>query len=403
MTERLKYHNLTSESQERILADRARGWVNPYRTPDSAAVRRNQAHDVANLWRPAFVRDIEKILHLPYYNRYADKTQVFSFYNNDDITRRGLHVQLVSRIARNIGAVLGLNLDLIEAIALGHDIGHTPFGHAGERFLSEITEAETGRAFNHNVQSVRVLDAMFARNFTLQTLDGVLCHNGEFEQQEYRPMRDKDFARFDAELEACYTDRETIGRLVPCTLEGCVVRICDMIAYIGKDRQDARTAHIIPQNYRFTNDRIGSENAAIINNLTVDIIENSYGKDYILLSPWAYEDLKTAKRENYEVIYRNEGINREYDSMIRPMFHELYYRLLDDLRRHNTDSIIYTYYIKSIEDSTRYYRPTNYADTEPNQIVTDFIASMTDDYFLALHRLLFPDSKNDIEFRSYFD
>ena len=244
---------------------------------------------------------------------------------------------------------------------------------------------------------------MFARNFTLQTLDGVLCHNGEFEQQEYRPMRDKDFARFDAELEACYTDRETIGRLVPCTLEGCVVRICDMIAYIGKDRQDARTAHIIPQNYRFTNDRIGSENAAIINNLTVDIIENSYGKDYILLSPWAYEDLKTAKRENYEVIYRNEGINREYDSMIRPMFHELYYRLLDDLRRHNTDSIIYTYYIKSIEDSTRYYRPTNYADTEPNQIVTDFIASMTDDYFLALHRLLFPDSKYDIEFRSYFD
>ncbi len=403
MTERLKYHNLTSETQERILADRARGWVNPYRTPDSAAVRRNPAHDVANLWRPAFVRDIEKILHLPYYNRYADKTQVFSFYNNDDITRRGLHVQLVSRIARNIGAVLGLNLDLIEAIALGHDIGHTPFGHAGERFLSEITEAETGRAFNHNVQSVRVLDAMFARNFTLQTLDGVLCHNGEFEQQEYRPMRDKDFARFDAELEACYTDRETIGRLVPCTLEGCVVRICDMIAYIGKDRQDARTAHIIPQNYRFTNDRIGSENAAIINNLTVDIIENSYGKDYILLSPWAYEDLKTAKRENYEVIYRNEGINREYDSMIRPMFHELYYRLLDDLRRHNTDSIIYTYYIKSIEDSTRYYRPTNYADTEPNQIVTDFIASMTDDYFLALHRLLFPDSKYDIEFRSYFD
>ncbi len=403
MAERLKYHNLTSETQERILADRARGWINPCRTPDSAAVRRNLAHDVANLWRPAFVRDIEKILHLPYYNRYADKTQVFSFYNNDDITRRGLHVQLVSRIARNIGVVLGLNLDLIEAIALGHDIGHAPFGHAGERFLSEITEAETGRAFNHNVQSVRVLDAMFARNFTLQTLDGVLCHNGEFEQQEYRPVRDLDFARFDAKLEACYTDREAIGRLVPCTLEGCVVRICDMIAYIGKDRQDARTAHIIPQNYRFINDRIGSENAAIINNLTVDIIENSYGKDYILLSPWAYEDLKTAKRENYEVIYRNKGINREYDSMIRPMFHELYYRLLDDLRRHNTDSIIYTYYIKSIEDSTRYYRPTNYADTEPNQIVTDFIASMTDDYFLALHRLLFPDSKYDIEFRSYFD
>lgn len=143
--------------------------------------------DKANLWRPAFVRDIEKILHLPYYNRYVDKTQVFSFYHNDDITRRALHVQLVSRIARNIGSVLGLNLDLIEAIALGHDIGHTPFGHAGERFLDELLKNETGRSFQHNVQSARVLDKLFARNISLQVLDGVLCHNGEFEMQEYRP------------------------------------------------------------------------------------------------------------------------------------------------------------------------------------------------------------------------
>lgn len=126
-------------------------------------------------------------MHLPYYNRYADKTQVFSFKYNDDITRRAQHVQLVSRIARNIGSVLGLNLDLIEAIALGHDIGHAPFGHAGERFLSELYHNETNRYFNHNVHSARVLDTIFARNFTMQTLDGVLCHNGEFEQQEYKP------------------------------------------------------------------------------------------------------------------------------------------------------------------------------------------------------------------------
>lgn len=403
MAEKLDYHNLSDEIQKRILEDRDRGWVNPYRTPDSAAVRRDPSHDSPNLWRPAFVRDIEKILHLPYYNRYTDKTQVFSFYNNDDLTRRGLHVQLVSRIARNIGAVLGLNLDLIEAIALGHDIGHTPFGHAGERYLSELTVAETGRAFNHNVQSVRVLDSIFARNLTLQTLDGILCHNGEFEMQQYRPRRNKDFESFDAEVEACYTDSEAIGRLVPCTLEGCVVRICDMIAYIGKDRQDARTAHLIPDNYKFANERIGSENAAIINNLTVDIIENSYGHDYIRLSPWAYDDLRTAKRENYDVIYKNEGINREYECMIRPMFHEMYYKLLDDLRRRNTNSIIYSYYLKSVSDSTRYYRPTSYADTEPNQIVADFIASMTDDYFLALHGKLFPHSPYHIEFKSYFE
>ena len=121
--ERLKYDKLSEEVQSRIIQDRENGVVNPYKCNDSSALRRDMTRDKANLWRPAFVRDAEKILHLPYYNRYADKTQVFSFYNNDDITRRALHVQLVSRIARNIGAALGLNLDLIEAIALGHDIG----------------------------------------------------------------------------------------------------------------------------------------------------------------------------------------------------------------------------------------------------------------------------------------
>ena len=126
------------------------------------------------LWRPAFVRDIEKILHNPYYNRYSDKTQVLSAYQNDDISRRALHVQLVARIARNIGRMLGLNEDLIEAVSLGHDIGHTPFGHAGERFLNELYHAHTGRFFNHNVHSVRVLDKLVSRNMSLQVLDGPL-------------------------------------------------------------------------------------------------------------------------------------------------------------------------------------------------------------------------------------
>lgn len=166
---KLKYHALSDEIQQKIINDRRNGWINPYRFNDENAVRRNNNHDKANLWRPTFVRDAEKILHLPLYNRYSDKTQVFSFYNNDDLSRRALHVQLVSRIARNIGSVLGLNLDLIEAIALGHDIGHTPFGHAGDRFLNELYHNETGRYFNRNVHGARVLDIMFARNITLQT------------------------------------------------------------------------------------------------------------------------------------------------------------------------------------------------------------------------------------------
>ena len=156
---------LSPELVGRIAADRASGVVNPYRCGDDQVIRRfDRAADVGTLMRPAFMRDTEKILHLPAYTRYAGKTQVFSFRSNDDLSRRGLHVQLVSRIARDIGRALGLNCDLIEAIGLGHDLGHTPFGHAGERFLNDIYHERTGRYFFHNVQSVRVRDALYGRN-----------------------------------------------------------------------------------------------------------------------------------------------------------------------------------------------------------------------------------------------
>ena len=400
-----KYNQLSNDLQRQIELDRKEGWINPYRCDDEMCIRRNVNRDSPSLWRPAFVRDIEKIIHLPYYNRYADKTQVFSFYNNDDITRRALHVQLVSRIARNIGAVLGLNLYLIEAISLGHDIGHAPFGHAGERFLSELLYHETGRYFNHNVHSVRVLDNLFARNISFQTLDGILCHNGEFEQQEYKPDYYKKFDTFDMQVESCYTNGDSaIKTLIPSTLEGCVVRLCDMIAYLGKDRQDARTAQIIDYNYKFQNDKIGTENAVIINNLTVDIIENSYKKDYILLSKEAYADLKRAKKENYEVIYRNEAIDKQYNEIIRPMFIEMYEYLLDDLKKQKSDSVIFKHHIDFISDNSKSYdKKTDYFFEEENQIVVDYIASMTDDYFIALHKMLFPDSKHHIEYKTYFD
>lgn len=398
------YRKISEAVQDKIRSDRQDGYVNPYRFDDDKAVRRDPSHDKANLWRPTFVRDTEKIMHLPAYNRYSDKTQVFSFYHNDDLTRRSLHVQLVSRIARNIGAVLGLNLDLIEAIALGHDIGHTPFGHAGERFLSELYCAETGKYFNHNVHSVRVLDKIFRRNLTLQTLDGILCHNGEFELKEYRPELNKTFEQLDAEIEDCYTiGQPAIKRLVPTTLEGCVVRVCDMIAYVGKDRQDAGAAKIIDDSVNFSNKVIGTQNAAIINNLVVDIIENSYGKDYILLSDEAFNDLKLAKKENNDIIYKNPEINTLYDDIIKPMFEELYYRLLSDLKKGDENSLIYRHHISSVLSDFKYRDNKDYLDEEPNDIVTDYIASMTDDYFIDLHKYLFPNSKYRIIYHSYFE
>lgn len=399
----LRYRQLSKELASQIEKDIQQNTKPKFYFPDSKVVRRENDKDKASLHRPAFVRDIEKIMHCPYYNRYTDKTQVFSFYRNDDISRRALHVQLVSRIARNIGRVLGLNLDLIEAIALGHDIGHTPFGHAGERILSDLYHGETGRYFNHNVHSVRVLDTIFSRNISLQTLDGILCHNGEFEMKEYRPKPSLDFEEFDREMEAAYVDEKTIGSLVPSTLEACVVRICDMIAYLGKDRQDARLAGIHIPEGAFTRGEIGVENAEMINNLTVNIIENSYGKNYLRLDDEYYQALKQAKKENYQYIYFNEDVDKEYNENIRPMFAMMYERFLKDLKEGNKSSIMYSHHIDYVNRQRGYYKVGKpYIEEEKNQIVVDYLASMTDDYFLDLFHYLFPESKYGVSYISYF-
>ena len=366
------------------------------------AVRRDMSHDIATPWRPAFIRDVEKIIHTPYFNRYSDKTQVFSLFKNDDISRRSYHVQLVSRIARSIGRMLGLDLDLIEAIALGHDIGHTPFGHAGERFLDEIYHERTGRYFNHNVHSVRVLDKIFPLNLSLQTLDGILCHNGEFALGEYRPAPLRDFAEFDARVERCYTDRSTIGTLIPNTLEGCVVRICDMIAYIGKDRQDAVRLKIIESEDVFTEGPLGSFNAAIINNLVTNIVDNSLDKPYIRLSDDYFAALKTAKRENYKLIYENEEQTRIYNEQIRPIFRSVYERLLSDYENKVSRSVIFTHHINYINRMNAHRNVPKYGEgMTGDDIVTDYIASMTDDYMLDLYTHL-TGERPTLEYISYF-
>ena len=399
-----KYYDLSEELQNRIIEDRKNGYVNPYRTKDEDAIRRKQDWDRNKLLRPAYVRDCEKIMHTPYYNRYADKTQVFSFYKNDDISRRALHVQLVSRIARNIRTLLGLNVDLIEAIALGHDIGHTPFGHAGERYLSECFQEACGMYFNHNVHSVRVLDGILNRNVRLQTLDGILCHNGEFAMKEYRPVPMQDFTHFDDKYGQCYTDEKAIGRLIPYTLEACVVRVCDMIAYLGKDRQDAVRAKLIPDESIFEERTFGKSNPEIINNLIVNIVENSYGKDCIVMDEEYYKAIKATKKENYEKIYFNEAVDHVYENDIRPMFHMMYNQLLRDMKEGKTQSVISRHHIEFVKENTVTYGYDSYLEnTSKEQMVVDFMASMTDDYFVDLFDYLFPDSKYHIDYISYFD
>ncbi|MDD6572205.1 MAG: HD domain-containing protein [Thermoflexaceae bacterium] len=399
------YHSLTKELQERIEEDRRNQVRNPYAFRDEDILRRNMEHDKPKLWRPAFVRDVEKILHNPFYNRYSDKTQVFSAYKNDDISRRALHVQLVSRVARNIGQVLNLNTDLIEAAALGHDIGHTPFGHAGERFLNELYHERTGRFFNHNVHSVRVLDKLVQRNISLQVLDGVLCHNGEMEMQEYRPVKLSGFEELDERVEACYTDATANKKQIPSTLEGCVMRISDIIAYLGKDRQDAVKVGILSDDRSFSESRIGTSNAEIINNMIVNIIENSYGKPYLSMDREYYEAFSKAKSENYKLIYGNPEIDAIYTENVKPMFTEVYEELLHQVKEGDKNSIFYRHHIRYIEGINAflpYFSMEEYLEEEPNQLVVDFIASMTDDYFIDLYKELFPKGKYRIEYKGYF-
>lgn len=398
----IPYLSLKPEVEQAIRADRLTGKKNGFRFNDADVVRRfDLAHDRATLTRPAFMRDVEKIVNVPAYNRYSGKTQVFSFVANDDITRRGLHVQLVARVARGIGSLLGLNTDLIEAIALGHDVGHTPFGHAGERFLSKCYNDRTGRYFNHNVHSVRVLDQLYPRNISLQTLDGVLSHNGEFAKQRLSCGNVPDFETLDARVEHCIADESAIAMLRPSTLEGCVVRVSDMIAYVGKDRSDALAMGVIDSIDEFDSEVIGKDNARIINNLTVDIVNNSYGKDHIAMSREVFDDLKLAKRQNYELIYSREGMLDDASNCVEEMFEELYEHLLADVLAGDEDSPIFRHHINKLGSVSHSIDAGEYASTEPNQIVVDYIASMTDNYFMSIYQKLFPDHEKQIRMRGY--
>ncbi|MBR5439247.1 MAG: HD domain-containing protein [Clostridia bacterium] len=396
-----KYDELPLELSKQIESDIKNGIKSEYACLNERAVRLDNAHDRPTVLRPPFIRDVDKILNCPFYNRYADKTQVFSFYKNDDITRRSLHVQLVSRIARTIGRALGLNLDLIEAISLGHDLGHTPFGHIGESYLDELYFEKTGKHFYHNLQSVRVLNGIFNYNITLQTLDGIVGHNGEIECAEYKPKTPYDFSGLYNNIEKAQKDKEFAKTLSPFTLEGCVVRVADIIAYLGKDRQDGTRTKTYSEN-DFVSSTIGSINAEIVNNLTVNIIKNSYGKNYLKFDEDYFLALKQAKSENYKLLYNNEDSKPIFENKIKPAFKALYNKLLKDLVDGDKTSPIFKQHINYIKKSY-YKRKDAYESLEPNQIVVDFIASMTDDYFIEVYNHLFKDEPLSIKYKGYFD
>lgn len=327
--------------------------------------------------RPNYFRDIDKIIYSHCYSRYIDKTQVFSFKNNDHITKRIIHVQLVSKIARTIGRALNLNEDLIEAISLGHDVGHVPFGHVGESILNEISLKYLDEPFKHNVQSVRNLMVLENNgkgiNLCVQVLDGILCHNGEKLQKIYN-YKHKTTEEFIKEYNKCYTKEKF--DLVPMTLEGCVVRLSDVIGYLGRDIEDAITLGIIdkediPINIR---KKLGENNSSIISLIINDIIINSINKPYIKLSDEYYNLMNELLDFNYKNIYAKAYTNDEKNK-IKEMFNDIYKSYFTDLETNNINSSICKVFLNEMNEEYK-------NNTSNERIVIDYISGMTDDFFV---------------------
>lgn len=327
--------------------------------------------------RPSYFRDTDRIIHSLSYTRYIDKTQVFTHWENDNVSRRIIHVQLVSKIARTIGRALSLNEDLIEAIALGHDLGHVPFGHPGEKILDEISMKYDGTHFSHNVESVRELMVLENNgrgvNATIQVLDGILCHNGEFVLGEYHPKK-KTVKEFLEDYDRCYKDLNYVGVLVPMTLEGCVVRISDMIAYLGRDIEDAVRLGILDQGAIPSEivEVLGRTNKDIVNNIILDIIDNSTGKPYIKLSDRVFKAIKDLKKFNYQNIYYKANTD-ETLALYEKVFNELFIYYRDNLD--DPDNSIQKVFLSSMSDE--YNR-----NTSAERKVIDYLAGMTDDFIL---------------------
>lgn len=361
--------------------------LSPFATPNSAAIRSREEKILH--FRPPFALDRDRIFYSGAFRRYTGKTQVIYFVSllDEQLTSRSLHTLSVAQIARTIGRFLSLNTDLIEAIALGHDLGHPPFGHDGEVFLSEISQKYGLGHFHHNIQSLRVVDRIAKKgcglNLTFQTRDGILSHNGEVHNQKLEPNPEKT----EKDLHD-YIERMQAGEwvdMMPATLEGCVVRITDTIAYIGQDIDDAIRIGLIKREDLppAATDVLGTSNGQIIDTLVNDVVCNSYQKNYVCFSDKISEALFELKQFNYQYIYKSPKLKINH-RRIKRGFELLFEHFLERLKTNDQESEIFQHFLSSkCED---YLRET------PDEIkVRDFLAGMTDRYFSkVLQKLVVP-------------
>ncbi|NLP17568.1 MAG: deoxyguanosinetriphosphate triphosphohydrolase [Firmicutes bacterium] len=287
--------------------------------------------------RTAFQRDRDRILHSKAFRRLKHKTQVFIAPEGDHYRTRLTHTLEVSQIARTIARSLQLNEDLTEAIALGHDLGHTPFGHSGEAALDEVS----AHGFRHNVHSLRVVDVLEGEgglNLTWEVRDGILNHTGP----------------------------------EPSTLEGQIVRIADWVAYINHDIDDALRADVIapeelPQDCL---EILGREHSVRINEMVIDLIATSWGRNRIQMSPRVEHATKKLRTYLFEHVYTNPRAKGE-ENKAKSLLKQLYY-----------------FYLEHPEEMD-----TNIKGNDLGQAVIDYIAGMTDRYALKQFNLYFVPSQ----------
>lgn len=340
--------------------------------------------------RTPFALDRDRILYSGAFRRYSGKTQVIYFASQLDemLTSRIIHTLSVSQVARTIGKFLRLNDELIEAIALSHDLGHSPFGHDGEKFLSQICVDHGIGEYHHHIQSLHIVDHIAKKgrglNLTFQVRDGILSHDGEVHDQKLIPNSNKS----ESDLQD-YIKTRRAGKyidMMPNTLEGCVMRISDTIGYIGQDIEDAIRIGLIKRDDIPTDLRglLGETNGEIMDTLIKDVIYNSYERGYVSFSKEISDALERLKDFNYKRIYLNEKLKADHEKIIYG-FEVLFRLFLNDLERANRSSLIFQHFLNTKEK--HYLDVTNNAEK-----VRDFVAGMTDRYYVeVLKELTIPD------------
>ena len=353
---------------------------------------RERAEDI----RGAYYRDTTAIIHSSPFSRLKHKTQVFFAPANDHICTRMEHVLHVASIASTICKAFGLDSELAWAIGMGHDLGHTPFGHVGERIISSLFQERGLGSLEHVVNSLRVVRHLSNHgrglNLTYAVQDGIVSHCGEHFLQRLSPdERVKD-------LDAIVTRKG----LVPATWEGVAVRFSDSIAYLGRDWEDARRLGLLegcPPLPEDVAEVLGRSNSAIINNLVMDLIENS-GSSGMGFSDRMYQAILEMSSYNYRYIYRSElleGYTRYFTRLIR-----LIVGYLDELmEKYGTDRKGYDeernmlaagFYAHLMELRDSYLEREGNLD----RLVLDYVAGMSDNFALdCANEILKPEHLND--------